>query len=110
MPRLLSNKEPTKRSEVRVEKKPKQKSEGEMTAWESYSFLMRFGGRRMDRHEWQIWKLKKDDEDRYKNYLRKKYNYPKEKMSYAEYNYHVYHVGDMEEVESYRQQYLCHYD
>ena len=143
MPRLLSNKEPTRllKSEIslnkqfksedkepirKTEKKilnepsvPKgralrtsseQKSEDEMTSWEYYCFLMRFGKRKMDRYEWMTWKVKKNEEDNYKNHLRKKYNWPKEKMSAAGYSYRVYHVGDMEEVESNRQQYLCHYD
>ena len=113
MPRLLSKKEPTKISEVRVEKKsgvkverkPEQKSlkqsepkrEEEMSSWEYYSFLMRFGKRKMDRYEWRTWKVKKNEEDRYKNHLRKKYGPPKEKMSAAEFNWRVFHVGDIDE-------------
>ena len=76
MPRLLSNKSPKKTSsELKVEKKSglkeesfKPKSEDEMTAWEYYSFLMRFGKRKMDRFEWRIWKEKKDIEDWNKKY------------------------------------------
>ena len=78
MPRLLSNKEPKKitevrvwkKSELKVEEKPKPKSEDEMTAWECYSFLMRFGKRKMDRFEWRIWKSKKDEEDWNKKYIK----------------------------------------
>ena len=68
MPRLLSNKSPTKISKVKVEKIIKPKSEDEMTAWEYYSFLMRFGKRKMDRFEWLSWKEKKDLEDYNKKY------------------------------------------
>ena len=133
MPRLLSNKEPTHhfksedkkligKSEQKILSKPKvvggsalrtlseQKSEDEMSSWEYYCSLMKFGRRKMDKHEWQIWRLKKDEEDSYKRYFVKKYNRPKEKMSAAEYNWRVYHVGDIPEAESDRQQFLCHYD
>ena len=106
MPRLLSNKEPTKKSELkvekkselRVEKKPEQRSEEEMTAWEYHSFLMRFGKRKMDRYEWMTWKVKKNEEDYYKNHLRKKDGPPKEKLSAAEFNWRVFHVGDVDET------------
>ena len=71
---------------------------------------MKFGKRKMDRWEWQTWKLKKDYEDGYKNYLRKKCNLPKEKLSPVKYNYQVYHLGDMDEAMSDKPQFLAHYD
>ena len=105
MPRLLSNKSPRKTSpELKVEKKSesftltpkaeqkfikptvqksfKPKSEDEMTAWEYYSFLMRFGKRKMTRIEWVIWKMKKDEEDIQKGYV-------KGKMSSMEYHWRL---------------------
>ena len=106
MPRLLSKKEPTKISEVKVEKKfnlkveekPKQKSlrpEGNMSAWEYYNFLMRFGKRKMTRIEWVIWKMKKDEEDLAKG--RKKPPL-KKKMSSAEYNWRLKKDPDFNDI------------
>ena len=71
MPRLLSNKSPNKITSVKVEKveehkQTKKKSlwpEEDMSAWEYYSHLMRYGERKMTRDEWVIWKMKKDEED-----------------------------------------------
>ena len=80
MPRLLSNKAPEKSEAVPhnikssdIEKlnnvksnkgqvviSSLKKSKDEMSSWEYYNFLMRFGKRKMDRWEWQTWKLKKD--------------------------------------------------
>ena len=105
MLRLLSKKEPTKISEVRVEKKfnlkveekpnpksfvpPKPKSEDEMSAWEYYSFIMRFGKRKMNRHEWLTWWLKKNDEDRQKRYVRRKEGPLEGKISPSEFNWRM---------------------
>ena len=96
MPRLLSNKSPKKISasaersseqsergneEVKVEEKksekksfepPRTKSVEEMTAWEYYNHIMRFGKKKMNRSEWCIWKEKKDLEEILKGYVRKK--------------------------------------
>ena len=101
MPRLLSNKSPKKnlpvkvekKSNLKVEEKPKQKNigptknktEDEMSAWEYYSFLMRFGKRKMDRYEWLTWKLKKDEEDWNKKYTKD----GRRKISVAEFNWRI---------------------
>ena len=129
MPRLLSNKSPTKISEVRVwgktpteENPPEKKFEGfalrtsseqkilkpvepksfksvekkkslrieeDMSSWEYYNFLMRFGKRRMVRSEWLAWKLKKDKEDMDKGYVKRKDPPLREKMSSAEYHWRL---------------------
>ena len=120
MPRLLSNKEPTKKitgvkeaekkvltkpSETKTEKKvlskPSEtktvKTEDEMTAWEYYSFLMRFGKRKMTRFEWLTWVLKKDEEDRQKRYIRRKEGPFEGKISAAEFNWRISHDKDFDE-------------
>ena len=68
-----SNKSPNKSSEVKVEVKKseaptmsKKKSlwpEENMSSWEYYNHIMRFGKRKMVRQEWVVWKMKKDEED-----------------------------------------------
>ena len=53
----------------------------------------------MDKDEWLTWRLKNYDED----YRRKKYGPPKERLSPAEYNHRVYHLGiaDKDDYEVY---------
>ena len=127
MPRLLSNREPEKKTEPRIlsktnkqpEKKTEprilsktnkqpevkiakinpKKTEKEMSSWEYYSFLMRYGKRKMDRLEWLTWRMKRDEEESYKRYLnRKEMDGPPElKLSPAEFNWRAYHVGDVDE-------------
>ena len=73
MPRLLSNKSPKKTLSAKVEKFEEQKQtntkkkslrpEENMSAWEYYNHLMRYGKRKMTRSEWVVWSLKKDQED-----------------------------------------------
>ena len=73
MPRLLSNKSPNKITSVKVEKSEEHKQtniknkslrpEENMSAWEYYNHLMKYGKRKMTRIEWVIWKMKKDEED-----------------------------------------------
>ena len=53
-------------------KKKSLRPEENMSAWEYYNFLMRFGKRKMTRIEWVIWKMKKDEEDTQKGYVGKK--------------------------------------
>ena len=99
MPRLLSNKSPKKISEVKVEEKKsgtpatEKKSlrpEENMSAWEYYNFLMRFGKRKMTRIEWVIWKMKKDNEDiQKKGYVEERKPLLKNGMSFEEYNWRL---------------------
>ena len=106
MPRLLSNKEPTKISEVKVGKKseqksfnpPKSKSTDEMTAWEYYSFLMRFGKRKMFRHEWLNWMSKKDEEDIQKRYDGRMKGNLEGRISFAEYNWRIKKDRDFDDM------------
>ena len=101
MPRLLSNVSPNKNhAKVNVEK-TKEKSpqkifnkfvvtksmwpEENMTSWEYYNHIMRFGKRKMEYGEWVIWKMIKDREDiKKKGYVEEP---PKKKMSSAECNW-----------------------
>ena len=114
MPRLLSNKEPTKKSEPKILNKsmeptkksepkilnklpePKRKSEDEMSSGEYYKYLMRFGKRKMDRFEWLTWKLKKDDEQDYRRYIMKK-NRAIMRVSAKYFNWRAFHIGDIDE-------------
>ena len=94
MPRLLSNKSPNKNLSVKVEEKKsetqmineKKKSmwpEENMSSWEFYNHIMRFGKRKMTHSEWFVWKMKKDEEDlKKKGYVEEP---PKKKMSFREY-------------------------
>ena len=101
MPRLLSNKQPTKKIEPRISnelnKLPTKDQANkpllevrvsehgkpnpyymeyqirEFTASEYWKYIMRFGKRKMTRDEWEIWSGKRQwqEEHRYENYLLK---------------------------------------
>ena len=106
MPRLLSNVPakkiceqkdlgPKKVSEQKAIKPPKI-VEG-MSSWEYYSFLMRFGKRKMLRHEWVIWKEKKDNEDWNKRYIKNEEGRFVKIISSKEFNYRIKYDKDFDE-------------
>ena len=95
MPRLLSNKEPTKQrsdkpiiynqrketlvKEIELSSDPivRDYQMRQFTASEYWKYIMRFGRRKMTRDEWEIWNEKKQQEEkaRYKEWREIKFGY-----------------------------------
>ena len=102
MPRLLSNKSPGKKILKPVCKTEKKsfvppKTIDEMTSWEYYSHLMRFGKRKMQRFEWIIWSEKKDKEDFHKKYIMNNDGKYVKRISSKEFNWRFKKDPDFDE-------------